>query len=141
MTPRTQRPGYAAAGEYTCRRAYRDSAGAIESVCSQPVPEGELPHLAYNAPSGTYLVLCGDCREELDAEVQYWRSSSFGAARLLAALHTLPGGILVSEKRLRELLAQYAVRALNVPGPMTEQERAIAIDLAVRHMNPNQTTQ
>lgn len=130
MAPRKQRPGYVAEGELLCRRhSYDPETRRVTKICNKPVPAGELPHLALNSPSGDYLQLCTDCREELYAQVAEWVGASFGTARLVAELLPLSDGQLVSETELKERLAAIGQRDLGKKGPLTPKEREIGLAL------------
>lgn len=132
MTPRVQRPGYAAAGQYFCRsHTYNPTTRKVTGICGKPVPAGELPHLAYNSTQGDYLALCGDCRAELAEMVEDFVGASLGTARLLADLVALPTGELVSEADIREVLARKEKRKRDKKGPLSAAERKVGLDLLI----------
>lgn len=133
MTPRKQRPGYAAAGQFLCRRHTHDPAtGHVSDICNKPVPPGELTHLAHNSPSGDYLALCVSHREELSKLVEEFVSASLGTARLLSELNELSNGQLVSDTELRERLDATNVRPFDRRGPLSAYERKTALEMVER---------
>lgn len=134
MTPQKQRPGFAALGQYVCRKnEYDPDTGHVIWACNKPVPEGELTHLALNSPGGDYLVLCRECRAELAKVVQGWASASQGKAKLLAELRPLTTGQLVSETDLRAALVDAEVRSPTKRGPLSRDEVQQGLALLEEH--------
>lgn len=123
-----ERPGYAAAGQYTCKRNWTDEATGALTMCNRPVPEGELTHLALNTRSGSYLALCIDHRVELEEEMLLWLSARVGVGRLLSDLLELPNKELVSHTDLRNVLIAQGEGEMK-PGPMTTEQQLRAVEL------------
>lgn len=120
------RSGYAQPGELTCKRNWDEDGRTI--VCGNPVPEGELTHIALNSRAGARLALCADCRTELEEEFLYWYAAQVPGERLLSDLLDYPNKGLVSHSELRRVLIEHGAGG-DRPGPLTREDQLRAVEL------------
>lgn len=129
--PRRGRPKtaheYAQPDQYHCLMKLFDQEKDRYYVCGEPVPEGELPSLAYNAASSTFLALCARHREALREIVEDYLGAAVGQGTVRAARVELTEGRLVSHSRLREVLMQRDLASKN--GPLTEEQELAGVEL------------
>lgn len=120
-------PGAVREGELECRHNYRDPETGRIVVCGDPVPSGELTHLALNSRSGYLLALCVRHREELQEFYDVWASASVGQSSLSGTLAELADGRLVNHLDLKKALVERGELASS-KGPLREEDELRAIE-------------
>lgn len=129
--PRMGRPKtkieYAEPDQYNCLLKIFDRDRDRWVLCGDPVPEGDLPSLAHNSASATFLALCKRHRQALAETIEEYRTAAIGQGAVKAARVELSEGRLVSHSRLREALVARNLAGKN--GPLTDEQELTGVEL------------